>query len=162
MRFETTFLPLRTSTTSSMGISTRPILSCRLKAATRLSRLSLTFFSKPEYVWMMYHCMPIDFRSPLCAKPLEYVRHAHLHQFVHYRQEHSKKRYRRDDHPGRRNHVFAAPPRYLLHLHANVVQKLARATHPSPNFFRQLTACSPLSFIAAPFHHPPDHKYSFQ
>src|SRR5215475_4086961 len=60
MREETTFLPPRTSTTSSIGISTRPILSCRLKAATRLSRLSFTFFSKPEYVWMMYHCMLMD------------------------------------------------------------------------------------------------------
>src|SRR5260370_7773841 len=157
MRFETTFLPLRTSTTSSMGISTRPILSCRLKAATRLSRLALTFFSKPEYVWMMYHCMPIDFRSPLCAKPLEYVRHAHLHQFVHYRQEHSKKRYRRDDHPGRRNHVFAARPRYLLHLHANVVQKLARVSDRSLNFFRQLRACSAPRFI--PPHFPPPHSH---
>src|SRR6267154_1907498 len=117
MRFETTFLPPRTSTTSSMGISTRPILSCRLNAATRLSRLSLTFFSKPEYVWMMYHCMPIDFRSPLCAESLEYIRHAHLHQFVHNRQKHSKKRHRGDNDPCRRNHVFAARPGYLLHFH---------------------------------------------
>src|SRR4029077_9093954 len=85
MRDATTFLPPRTSTVSSIGISTRPILSCKLNAATRLSRLSLTFFSKPEYVWMMYHCIPIDFRSPLFAKPLEYIGHAHLNQFVHHR-----------------------------------------------------------------------------
>src|SRR5438094_1752575 len=86
MRFETTFFPLRTSTTSSMGISTRPILSCRLNAATRLSRPSLTFFSKPEYVWMMYHCIPINLQFPLNAKHLENVHHAELHQLVHHRQ----------------------------------------------------------------------------
>src|SRR5438552_18944995 len=101
MRFETTFLPPRTSTTSSVGISTRPILSCRLNAATRVSRLSFTFFSKPEYVWMMYHCMPIDFRSPLCPKSLESIRHAHLHKFVHYRPNHSETRHRANPPPRR-------------------------------------------------------------
>src|SRR5438309_11577022 len=114
MRFETTFFPLRTSTTSSMGISTRPILSCRLNAATRLSRLSFTFFSKPEYVWMMYHCIPIDLWSPLNAKPLEYVRHAHLHQLVYHGEKHSKERHRGNDHPGGRYHIFASRPRDLL------------------------------------------------
>src|SRR6266513_2809604 len=126
MRDETTFLPPRTSTTSSMGISTRPILSCRLKAATRLSRLSLTFFSKPEKVWMMYHCMLIDLRSPLAAKPFENVGHTHLHQLVHDREKHSKKRHRGDDHPGGSDHVFAARPGDLLHLHAHVAQEFAR------------------------------------
>src|ERR1700758_245753 len=110
MREATTFLPPRISTTSSVGISTRPILSCRLKAATRLSRLSLTFFSKPEYVWMMYHCMPIDLWSPLDAKTLEYIGHAHLHQLVHYGEKRPKKRHRGDNHPGGRHHVFAARP----------------------------------------------------
>src|SRR5437016_1864587 len=95
MRFETTFLPPRTSTTSSVGISTRPILSCRLNAATRLSRLSLTFFSKPEYVWMMYHCMLIEFWSPLDAKSLEEIGHAHMHQLVHQCYRHAK-----EHHPG--------------------------------------------------------------
>src|SRR2546425_4324884 len=101
MRFETTFFPLRTSTTSSMGISTRPILSCRLNAATRLSRLSLTFFSKPEYVWMMYHCIPINLQSPLNAKPLENVGHAELHQLVHHGQKRAEECHRCDHNPGR-------------------------------------------------------------
>src|SRR6266849_7872833 len=162
MRFETTFLPLRTSMTSSIGMSTRPILSCRLNAATRLSRLSLTFFSKPEYVWMMYHCMPIDFRSPLDAKPLEYVRHTHLHELIYHCKKHSKERHRGDDHPRCRNHVFAARPRDLLHLHANVVQKFTRVGDSTRNPLRQLRACSALRFIAAHFHRPRGHKSSFQ
>src|SRR2546425_10012908 len=103
MRFETTFFPLRTSTTSSMGISTRPILSCRLNAATRLSRLSLTFFSKPEYVWMMYHCIPIDLWSSSDAKFLEDVLNAALYAQIDEPQEDSEERYRSDHHPGRRN-----------------------------------------------------------
>src|SRR5271169_705137 len=134
MRFETTFLPLRTSTTSSVGISTRPILSCRLKAATRLSRLSLTFFSKPEYVWMMYHCIPIDLWSPLRAKLLEDVLHAALHSQIHQPQEHAEKRDRSDDHPGGRHHVFAARPGDLLHLHPNIVQKFACVRDRARNF----------------------------
>src|SRR5260370_42671619 len=121
MRFETTFLPPRTSTTSSVGISTRPILSCRLKAATRLSKLSLTFFSKPEYVWMMYHCIPIDLWSPLDSKSLEDLCHAHLHQFVHHREKHSKERHRGNDHPGGRYHIFAASPRPLLPLPPHII-----------------------------------------
>src|SRR5262249_36338675 len=56
MRVAGTFLPPRTSTTSSVGIRTCPILSCRPNAAMRPSRLSFTLRSKPEYVWMMYHC----------------------------------------------------------------------------------------------------------
>src|SRR5712692_10524499 len=126
MRDETTFLPLRTSTTSSMGISTRPILSWRLNAATRLSRLSFTFFSKPEYVWMMYHCMPIDFWSPSDAELLENVLHAALHSQIHQPQKKSEKRHGGDHHPGRGIDVVAARTSDLLHLHANVVQKFAR------------------------------------
>src|SRR5438132_1708869 len=154
MRFETTFLPPRTSTTSSVGISTRPILSCKLNAATRLSRLSLTFFSKPEYVWMMYHCIPIDLWSPLDAKPLEDIRDTHLHQFVHHREKNSKKCHRGYDHPSGRHHVVTARPRDLLHLHANVVQKFTRAGDRTRNLFRQLRACSALRFLAAHFHRP--------
>src|SRR5260370_34096686 len=100
MRFETTFLPPRTSTISSIGISTRPILSCRLNAATRLSRLSFTFFSKPEYVWMMYHCIPIDLWSSLNTELLENVRNAELHELVDHREKHSKERNGGDHHPG--------------------------------------------------------------
>src|SRR6266478_425397 len=99
MRFETTFLPPRTSTISSMGISTRPILSCRLNAATRLSRLSFTFFSKHEYVWMMYHCIPINLLSPSDAKRLEHIRNAELYELVDHREKHSKERNRGDHHP---------------------------------------------------------------
>src|SRR5437016_2470729 len=125
-----------------MGISTRPILSCRLKAATRLSRLSLTFFSKPEYVWMMYHCMPIDFWSPLDAKLLENVPHAHLHQLVHHGEKRPKERHRGDDHPGGGHHVFAAWPSDLLHFHADVMQKFTRAGYRAADFFADADRCS--------------------
>src|SRR6267142_5975696 len=142
MRFETIFLPPRTSTTSSIGISTRPILSCRLKTATRLSRLSLTFFSKPEYVWMMYHCIPIDLHSPSDAKLFQNVRHAELHELVNYFEKYTEERHGGDNHPGGRNHVFAARPGDLLHLHTNVVQKFACVRHRAADFFANSGCCS--------------------
>src|SRR5271168_4741224 len=126
MREETTFLPPRISTTSSIGMSTRPILSCKLNADTRLSRLSLTFFSKPEYVWMMYHCIAVKFCVPSNTENFEHSRDAHLDQPIHDRQKDSKEEHGGDNHAGRRDYVFAAGPGHLLHFHANVVQKLAR------------------------------------
>src|SRR5260221_12059252 len=161
MRFETTFFPPRTSTTSSVGISTRPILSCRLNAATRLSRLSFTFFSKPDYVWMMYHCIPIDLWSPLTAKLLEDVLHPALHSQIHYPQENAEKRHRGDDHPGGRDHVFAARPGDLLHLHANVVEKFACVVHGSGDFVPKLGTHSPLRFAVLPFDRLRGHESSF-
>src|SRR4051794_22051195 len=51
------FLPLRTCVTVSMGMTTRPILSCSPNACTRDSSDSFTLRSKPEYAWMMYQRM---------------------------------------------------------------------------------------------------------
>src|ERR1700690_680636 len=65
MRGEITFLPPRTSTTDSVGMTICPILSVRPNAATRPSRLSFTFFSNPEYVWTIYHCFGIAVPSVL-------------------------------------------------------------------------------------------------
>src|SRR5271155_4136037 len=126
IREETTFLPPRISTTSSIGINTRPILSCKLNADTRLSRLSLTFFSKPEYVWMMYHCIAVKFCVPSNTEDFEHFRHAHLHQPVHNGQICAKEENCGDYDAGGRDHVFAARPCDLFHLHAHVMQKLAR------------------------------------
>src|ERR1700675_698172 len=120
MREETTFLPPRTSTMSSIGISTRPILSCKLNADTRLSRLSLTFFSKPEYVWMMYHCIAVKLCFPSDAENFVDAHHAHLHQPVHNPQKYTEEENGGDDHARRRDYVFAAWPGDLLHFHANV------------------------------------------
>src|SRR5580658_8719191 len=117
MREETTFLPPRTSTMSSIGISTRPILSCKLNADTRLSRLSLTFFSKPEYVWMMYHCIAVKFCVPSNTEDFEHPRHAHLHKPIHNRQKYAKEKDSGDHDAGGRDHVFAAWPGHLLHFH---------------------------------------------
>src|SRR5438067_756624 len=51
------FLPLRTWVTVSMGMTTRPILSCSPNACTRDSSDSFTLRSNPEYAWMMYQRM---------------------------------------------------------------------------------------------------------
>src|ERR1051325_7602755 len=57
MRSLVYFLPPRTSVTASVGMSTRPIFSCRPNAATRDSSGSFTLRSTPEWEWMMYHFM---------------------------------------------------------------------------------------------------------
>src|ERR1700737_1609390 len=114
---------------------------------------------------MMYHCMPIDFRSPLDAKPLENVCHTKLHELVDHREKHSKERHRSDDHPGGRHHVFAARPGNLLHLHANVVQEFARACDRAGNFFADAGRCSgdgaALQFFVLPFDRLHGHESSF-
>src|SRR5260370_31832416 len=111
---------------------------------------------------MMYDWMPIDWQSLLTAKLLENVCHAELHELVQFCEKCPKKRHCGDDHPRRRDHVFAARPRDLLHLHANVMQEFTRVGDSARNFFRQLRACSALRFIAAHFHRPRSHKSSFQ
>src|SRR5216683_4206224 len=164
MRFETTFLPLRTSTTSSMGISTRPILSCRLNAATRLSRLSLTFFSKPEYVWMMYHCIAIAAWFPSDAKDFEDVSHPSLHQPIHNRQKQPEEKYRGNYHCGCGHHVVLARPSDLLHLHAHVMQKLARVRDRAANALadscRGPGDCVTARFLVLHFYRLRGHKTS--
>src|SRR5580704_13604521 len=124
MREEITFLPPRISIVSSMGINTRPILSWSVNASTRLSRLSFTFFSKPEYVWMMYHCIAIGFNDLSNSENFEHVRDAALHQPVDNRKKNPEERDGRDHHGGGRDDFFAARPSDCLHLQANVVQKL--------------------------------------
>src|ERR1700685_4832440 len=96
MRDEITFLPPRILLVSSVGISTRPILSWSVNASTRLSRLSFTFLSKPEYVWMMYHCIAIGFYDLSNSKNFEHVRDAALHQPVDDREEYDEERDGRD------------------------------------------------------------------
>src|SRR5882757_3878446 len=103
MREDTTFLPPRTSTTSSIGIKTRPILSWSVNASTRLSRLSLTFFSKPEYVWLMYHCIAIGFCDLSDPENFKHVRNTALHEPIDYGKENSEERDSRDDHGRRRD-----------------------------------------------------------
>src|SRR6266849_8781404 len=114
---------------------------------------------------MMYHCMPIDFRSPLDAKPLENVCHTELHELVDHREKHAKKRYRGDDHPGRRDYVLPAWPGDLLHLHANIVQEFARACDRAGNFFADAGRCSgdgaALRFFVLHFDRLRGHESSF-
>src|ERR1700687_4501419 len=114
---------------------------------------------------MMYHCIPIDFRSPLDAKPLENVCHAKLHELVYDREKRSKERHRGDDHPGGSYHVFAARPRDLLHLHANVVQKFTCVCDRAGNFFADAGRCSgdgaALRFFVLHFDRLRGHESSF-
>src|SRR5207245_639259 len=108
------------------------------------------------------HCIPIDLWSSLNAKLLENVGDAKLHKLVDHREKHSKERHRGDYNPSGRDHVFAARPGDLLHLHAHVVQEFTRVGDGSRNLLRQLRACSALRLIAAHFHRPRGHKSSFQ
>src|SRR5580704_3323125 len=138
MRDEITFLPPRISIVSSIGISTRPILSWSVNASTRLSRLSFTFFSKPEYVWMMYHCIAIGFCDLSNTKNFKHVRNTALHEPVHDCQENSEERDGRDDHCCRRDHFFTAWPGDRLHLQPDIVQKLARVLNRAGNLSADL------------------------
>src|ERR1700742_1758678 len=115
MRDEITFLPPRISIVSSIGISTRPILSWSVNASTRLSRLSFTFFSKPEYVWMMYHCIAIGFNDLSNSKNFEHVRNAALNEPIDYREKNAEEGDGCDNYGGRRNDFFAARPSDCLH-----------------------------------------------
>src|SRR5712671_1940510 len=114
---------------------------------------------------MMYHCMPIDLWSPLDAKLLENVCHTQLHELVDHREKHAKERHRGDDYPGGRHHVFAARPRHLFHLHANVVQKFARVGNRAGNFFADAGRCSgdgaALRFFVLHFDRLRGHESSF-
>src|SRR6202012_472052 len=134
-----TFLPPRISIVSSIGISTRPILSWSVNASTRLSKLSLTFFSKPEYVWMMYHCIAIGFYNLSDAKNFEYVRNAALHQPIDHGQEDSEERYGRNDDSPSRDDFLAARQSNLLHLQPDVVQKFSRFRNRAANLSADLS-----------------------
>src|SRR4029079_18669616 len=70
--WETTRFPPRTSTTSSVGISTSWISLSRPKALMRLFRLSATLRSNPEYVWMMYQSF---ITTSSASRPSEILQH---------------------------------------------------------------------------------------
>src|SRR5271155_4710694 len=124
MRGETIFFPPRTSMTSSVGTMTRPILSARPNAVTRPSRLSLTFFSKPEYVWMMY-----QFFATAILRVPEFVQNQ-LNQPskrpVHHKEKRAEKENGHDHNQRLRPHVDETRPGYVSHLPAHVVQELAK------------------------------------
>src|SRR5580704_4850930 len=111
---------------------------------------------------MMYHCIDIVFWSSSDPKLFENVSDSHLHELVYHREKCAEESHRGHDDPGGRDDILAAWPGHLLHLHANVVQKLARVGDRAGNLFRQLRAWSALRFIAAHFHRPRGHTSSFQ
>src|ERR1700744_5509286 len=163
MRCETTFLPPRISTTSSMGISTRPILSWSVNASTRLSRLSFTFFSKPEYVWMMYHCIAIGLYDLSNSKNFKYVRDPALHEPINNREKNAEERDGRDHHRGGRDDFFATRPGDCLHLQADVVQKLTRFLNGAGDLTADLaraSADSALRIVVFHFYRLRSHRSS--
>src|SRR6266403_3604000 len=114
---------------------------------------------------MMYHCMPIDLWSLLDAKFLENVCHTELHELVDHREKRPEERHRGNNHPGGCDHVFAAWPGDLLHLHANVVQEFARAYDRAGNSFADAGRCSgdgaALRFFILHFDRLRGHESSF-
>src|ERR1700733_3837421 len=151
MRGEITFLPLRTSTTDSVGIIICPILSVSPNAATRPSRLSFTFFSKPEEVCTMHHCLVqgiapaaaasscpsgvsgasltsfTSLPSLLALDPSEFLCICHQpaddsgEKRIRQKEIHTEKRHCHGDHDSGGNHVRARRPVHLPHLHAHIV-----------------------------------------
>src|ERR1700753_619550 len=163
MRDEITFLPPRISIVSSIGISTRPILSWSVNASTRLSRLSFTFFSKPEYVWMMYHCIAIGFNDLSNPENFEYVRDAALHQPIDHSEKNSEERDGGNNNGRRRDHFLAARPSYSLHLQTDVVQKLTRFLNGAGDLTADLaraSADSALRIVVFHFYHLRCHRSS--
>src|SRR5882762_7291244 len=114
---------------------------------------------------MMYHCMPIDLWSLLDAKFLENVCHTELYELVDHREKRPEERHRGNNHPGGCDHVFAAWPGDLLHLHANVVQEFARAYDCASNSFADAGRCSgdgaALRFFILHFDRLRGHESSF-
>src|SRR5580658_5542025 len=126
MRGDITFLPPRTSTTDSVGIMICPILSVRPNAATRPSSDSFTFFSKPEYVCTMYHCL--DMMS-FISEFLEVSVHDHVQMAerqIRQPEIDPEKRHRHRDHDRGGHHVLPRRPVHLAHLHPHLVEKAAQ------------------------------------
>src|SRR5712692_7250211 len=109
----------------------RPILSCSPNAATRLSRLSFTFFSNPEYVWMMYHCIALSLAASLTLEQAEHALHAIPDAAIHEQKKDPEKRHRGDHHHRRGDHVLAGRPSDQPQFHAHLVQELAHALEPA-------------------------------
>src|SRR5271163_3723171 len=156
MRGEITFLPPRTSTTDSVGMMICPILSVSPNAATRPSRLSFTFFSKPEYVCTMYHCF-VEGTAPAAAASScpsgisgasfnsltslpsllalassEFLCISHQpaddsgENRIRKKEIDSEKRDCHRHYDRGGYHVRARRPVHLLHFHAHIVQKRAK------------------------------------
>src|SRR5262249_12004002 len=125
------FCLLRTSTTFSVGTSTRLILSPIPKILARDWMASATLFSNPEYVWTTNHCRFVvvasllisDSFPPAAEDPLD---HPRQHD-VHHAQE-------KREHPGDRNddhrgvHEFLTTrPRHLAEFRQDFQRELPDA-----------------------------------
>src|SRR5579864_1873400 len=86
---------------------------------------------------MMYHCIDISRFHPLDVKILEQPIETELREFLDNGEKHAEKCDRGDYDAGSRNHVLAARPGNLLHLDANVVEKLLGSLDRAGNFFAE-------------------------
>src|SRR5258708_24572762 len=172
MRSTLYFLPLRTSVTDSVGISTLPILSSRPKARTRDSSDSFTLRSNPEYEWMMYHfilglrgCSAtaappsaggalasvalllvssgiIQNPFALFSEKAEEVVHASANRVINDPEVNSEQKYRDQHHAGGRLHFLTRGRGDFPHLGANVVVESFCALRPGFDLIAKIAARS--------------------
>src|SRR3954469_6940306 len=152
------FLPLRTCVTVSMGMTTRPILSCNPKACTGDSNDSLTLRSKPEYAWMMYQrmfafvgrvrsfancsgvcagCSPSAVPALTSCSVIDSLKlmlqdqvHGVADQKIDAPEVHPEQCHRDDDNYGRCLHLFARGGGYMTQLGTHIGQKALAARRP--------------------------------
>src|SRR5208282_5255449 len=127
MRGEITFLPPRTSTTDSVGITTWPILSASPNACTRPSRLSFTFFSKPEYVCTMYHCFDMTSFISMAVKIVVHENVQAAENSIRDPEIQAKEGNGHGHHDRRGPDILARRPIHQPHLNAHVVQETPHA-----------------------------------
>src|SRR5436853_400669 len=142
------FCLLRTSTTFSVGTSTRVIFSPMPKILARDWIASATLFSKPEYVWTTNHCLFVVVASPLISdsfpsaaeNPLDRPRQRDVDRTQEERQHHRD----HDDHDRGVDQLLSARPADLAELRQDVQHELpdpCDRLHPRlPSFPRRSVA----------------------
>src|SRR5215510_6929928 len=122
------FCLLRTSTTFSVGTSTRVIFSPIPKILARDWMASATLFSNPEYVWTTNHCRFVvvasllisDSFPPAAEDPLDHSRQHDVHHAQEEREHHGD---RDDDHRGV-HELLTTRPRHLAELRQDFQREL--------------------------------------
>src|SRR5205085_7046496 len=112
VRFSTvTFWLSFISETDSVGTTICRTARCCPSDTTRCSRLCLTLFSWPEYVFTTYQRNILEKLSPLPGKD---VIHKVAGDRVRYPEEHTGHDHEPDHDPGRLHHLTAIWPLYPL------------------------------------------------
>src|SRR5438067_5789812 len=126
------FCLLRTSTTFSVGTSTRLIFSPMPKILARDWIASATLFSKPEYVWTTNHCLFVVVVSPLISDsfppaqdPLDRPRQHDVDRAQEQRQDDGD---HDDDHRGV-DQFLPARPRHLPEFRQDLLDEFLDPRH---------------------------------